>query len=115
MKYAYIFDKKAEPIATLKPGEKITVNTEDAFRGLVKEEKHCTMENIESILDLSNPLTGPIVIEGAEPGDWLEVLINDIECGPYGVSIIGSHFSIFGDKYKIQPKEAPPAGAVGFF
>lgn len=112
MKYEYIFNKKVKAVATLKPGEKITVNTEDAFRGLIKKEKNCTMKNIESILDLSNPLTGPIVVDEAEPGDWLEVVINDIECGPYGVSIIGSHFSIFGDRYKIQAKVVPIKNGV---
>jgi len=112
MGYKYIFDKKLKAIATLKSGEKITVNTEDAFRGLIKEEKNCTMENIESILGLSNPLTGPIVVDKAEPGDWLEVQIDNIECGPYGVSIIGSHFSIFGDKYKIQAKVVPIKNGV---
>lgn len=104
MKYQYVFNKNAKPIAILKPGEKITIDTEDAFKGLVKKDEDCTIKNIESILELSNPLTGPIVIDGAKPGDWLEVVIDNIECGPYGVSIIGSHFSIFRDKFNLQAK-----------
>jgi amidase len=108
MKYHYIFDKNAEPYTRLKPGEKITVETEDAFRGIVKKEEECTVENIEKIFDLSNPLTGPVVVEGAEPGNWVEIFIEDIECGTYGVSIIGKHFCIYGDEYdKYHAKVAP--------
>lgn len=75
------------------------MQTEDAFRGLVKSPEACTDENIQGIFDLSCPVSGPIVVEGARPGDWVEVYINDIVCGDYGVSILGRRFSAIGDEF----------------
>lgn len=99
MEYQYTYNRNAKPYATIRSGESVTFKTEDAFRGLIKKNEDGTLENIKSILDLSGPGTGPIVVKDAKPGDWVEICIDKIECGSYGVSILGNHFSSIGEKF----------------
>jgi len=62
----YILDPKGEPAITLDSGEELMVETWDAFEGIrdpsALEEKA-----------LRGPATGPIYVNGAEPGDALKV------------------------------------------
>ena len=83
----YVIGPYNEPITTVSTGEKILVETMDAFGNRISSEK----DDITKILTLPyvNPLTGPIYIEGAEKGDTLAVTIYDIEeIRGYGVSAL---------------------------
>ncbi|UCG54855.1 MAG: acetamidase/formamidase family protein [Dehalococcoidia bacterium] len=100
MEYQYTYNRNAEPFAVIKPGGTVTFQTEDAFRGLIKKNEDGTEENINGILELSCPVTGPIVVEGAEPGNWVEISIDNIECGSYGVSVLGDHFCTIGEIFE---------------
>ena len=107
-KYLFTYDRDAKPLTVIKSGEKVTVETEDAFRGLIKKEEDFTSENINEILNLSCPLTGPIFIKDAKPGNWLEITINDITCGSYGITIIGEQFSAIGSQFKENKVKISP-------
>jgi acetamidase/formamidase len=74
--YQYVMGPFAEPITRVAPGETVVVHTIDAFGNqLVRED-----QKPSSILGpYLNPQTGPIYIEGAEPGDTLLVRIDAIE------------------------------------
>ena len=83
----YVIGPYNEPITTVSTGEKILVETMDAFGNRISSEK----DDITKILTLPyvNPLTGPIYVEGAEKGDTLAVTIHDIEeIRGYGVSAL---------------------------
>lgn len=73
--YTYKFDKNNKPIATVSVGDKVIFETIDCWSGRIKKE-----EDIAEFLDPStqNPNTGPIFINGAEPGDILVIKILDI-------------------------------------
>jgi Predicted acetamidase/formamidase len=115
-KFTYLYDGKAVPAATVKPGEVFQVETEDAFNGLIKKESDCTPENIEKIVHRSNPLTGPVKIEGAEPGDTVSIHILSIECLEYGVSILGDHFGPVSHLFpKHVAKIVPISGGAAHF
>ena len=58
-----------EPVLTVKPGDSIVTTTVDA-RG--------NDENRESVTPRGNPQTGPFFVEGAEPGDTLKVVLDEI-------------------------------------
>lgn len=90
--FTYVYDGNATPAATVQPGEVFQVETEDAFNALIKSEAECTLENVNKIVHRSNPVTGPIRIEGAMPGDTIRIHIMNIECLDYGVSVLGDHF-----------------------
>src|SRR5947199_8475420 len=74
--HQYVFGPFAGPIARVKPGETVVIHTIDAFGDkLISENQKPT-----SILGpYLNPQTGPIYVEGAEPGDTLIVKIESIE------------------------------------
>jgi acetamidase/formamidase len=74
--HAHAFSPDAAPTASVKPGETVAIETVDCFAGRLTREDH-----IPSVVlgDAPlNPLTGPIWIEGAEPGDTLVVHIDAI-------------------------------------
>jgi formamidase len=73
------------PLATVRPGERITVETRDGFDGqLTPASRH--EETTAMSLGRAHPLTGPIFVEGAEPGDALEVELLAYEADAVGMS-----------------------------
>jgi acetamidase/formamidase len=68
--YAYAFGGR-EPLLTVQPGTVVELATEDCFAGNVRSvddlpSQVCTFPFL-------NPVTGPIAVDGAEPGDTLAV------------------------------------------
>ena len=74
--YHYVFSRYVEPIARVKPGETVVMYTEDAFESRITRADDRPSEILGAYL---NPQTGPIYVEGAEPGDTLVVRILAIE------------------------------------
>jgi formamidase len=59
------------PVASADPGETVTFELRDARdRTLTRESDH---EDLLAVPSLSHPLTGPLEVRGAEPGDVLEL------------------------------------------
>lgn len=71
-----------EPVVEVDPGDTVVYETRDAFDGQLNYES--TAEDVEN-LDLSgvHPLTGPVFVKGAEPGDLLEVKLVAVEADPW--------------------------------
>lgn len=71
------------PILEVEPGETVVIETRDAFDGQLTPQS--TSSDVGR-LDLGpvHPLTGPIYVHGAEPGDLLEVKLVAIDCDPWG-------------------------------
>lgn len=72
----YEFSRHNEPRLRITSGETIIVEAEDAFSGQVRtnDDRRDKVKQPKG-----NPQTGPIWIEGAEPGDSLAVTIHDIQ------------------------------------
>lgn len=88
--YPYVMGKYDEPIATVSPGETVALFTEDAFEGRIADEAAVPSEVLGAYL---NPQTGPILVDGAEPGDMLVVRIEDIELTrDFAVSLLKQEF-----------------------
>jgi len=75
-KLAWVMGPYQEPIATVQPGETFQVSTLDAFGNRIDSSDLDLAEIIQ--LPYVNPCTGPIYVEGAEPGDTLAVTIDEI-------------------------------------
>lgn len=71
----YEYSRHVEPRLRIAPGEKIAVESEDAFSGQIRTDDD---RRDKTKMPYSNPQTGPIWIEGAEPGDALAVTIHEI-------------------------------------
>jgi amidase len=76
--YSYVFNLYREPIARVKPGERVTVHTDDAFESRITKKEDLPSLALATA-KFHNPQTGPIYVEGAEPGDTLAVRIEAIE------------------------------------
>lgn len=74
--HSYVFSPYLEPIARVTPGERVAIYTRDAFEDKITSEDQLPSDVLGDYL---NPQTGPIFIEGAEPGDTLKVTIHEIE------------------------------------
>ncbi|MEZ5740516.1 MAG: acetamidase/formamidase family protein [Burkholderiaceae bacterium] len=71
------------PLLTVRPGETIEVETRDAADGQI--HGGMTVDDLARLDGkVGHPLTGPIAIEGAEPGDLLEVEFVDVRAQDYG-------------------------------
>ena len=71
----YEFSRHNEPRLRITPGETVLVEAEDAFSGQIRTN---TDRRDKTKKPYGNPQTGPIWIEGAEPGDALAVKIEEI-------------------------------------
>ncbi len=72
-----------KPTAEIDPGAVIAIETRDALDGQVGANS-TTADVAACDLGLIHPLTGPVYINGAEPGDLLEVTIVEVAAEPTG-------------------------------
>lgn len=91
----YKFANEMEYVHKISPKETFLVETNDCFFQQVQDEN---MIMSELDYDCLNPATGPIFIEGAEPGDLLKIKIIDIEVENKGVTMTFSGEGILGDQ-----------------
>ena len=89
------FSPKMQPIERIVPGETIKVETNDCFyQQIISEEQ--VLHEID--FDRINPATGPIYVEGAEPGDLLQVKILSIDIKDKGIAAVIPGQGVLGDQ-----------------
>jgi formamidase len=93
------------PIVRCEPGDEVVLETRDAFDGQMGPQ--ATLNTVAAPnLDVVHPLTGPVYVEGAEPGDLLEVEIVEVVPDSYGytVQVPGFGFlrDVFPDPYMVR-------------
>ncbi len=76
--YSYVFNPYREPVARVEPGRRVVIHTEDAFESRINTADDLPSRALATAKFL-NPQTGPIYVEGAEPGDTLAVRMESIE------------------------------------
>jgi amidase len=82
-----VFDRRSPPVLRVPPGEVFVVETEDSRGGRTRVPEHTTPEYLLAMRKQGyhgNPVTGPIFVETAEPGDTLAVHILDQKCDTLG-------------------------------
>ena len=72
----YEFSRHNEPRIRIQPGDSLVVESEDAFSGQIRTNAD---RRDKTKKPYGNPQTGPIYIEGAEPGDSLAITILEIK------------------------------------
>lgn len=91
------WNRDLPPAATVRPGEEIQLMCRDAL-DIGEAARTLTPDGILT-LDLSgvHPLTGPVEVEGAEPGDILEVEVLDVSpLVDFGYAAITPGLGMFG-------------------
>jgi len=75
-KYHYTMGPYSDPVLHIKPGDRVVVETRDAFEGAIKTEKDSISAKLA--MPFLNPQNGPIMVEGAEKGDVIAVYIESM-------------------------------------
>lgn len=83
-----------KPVASVAAGGTVVFETLDCFSNYIQHE-----EQLFSSVgwDLINPATGPLYIDGADPGDTLKVEILDIKVADQGVICAAPNFGVLGE------------------
>ena len=87
-----------EPVASVAPGVEVTLETRDGIDGqLTRTSTDADVLGLD--LGLGHPLTGPLYVEGAEPGDLLEVELLAYEPADFGVTALIPGFGFLADLF----------------
>ncbi len=97
----YAFDWRDEPLLRVERGETFEIETWDASSGYFRSEEDKAIPALRSGFDrtppLSNPIGGPVWLEGAEKGDTLVVTVEEILVGDYSWTAIGPRRGPLGE------------------
>ena len=92
------FSRTIEPVLRVPSGAVIEAFTEDA-----SDEQFSPASDVSALETLSfdpiHPLTGPVYVEGAQPGDVLKVTLHEIEIGSWGWTAIVPGFGFLADQF----------------
>lgn len=92
------FSRTIPPVLTVPSGAVIEAFTEEA-----SDEQFAPDSDVSALETLSfdpiHPVTGPVYVEGAEPGDVLKVTLHQIELMDWGWTAIVPGFSFLADDF----------------
>jgi amidase len=81
----WAFGPDLEPVLEVEPGDTVVFETNDCFTGQIRSEDDLVTEiDLERI----NGATGPVAVQGAEPGDSLVAEILDVTPIDWGVATL---------------------------
>jgi formamidase len=86
------------PVLTIEPGEQVSFDLRDGLDVQIRPDS-----GVQDVLDLDvnrgHPMTGPVAIAGAEPGDLLDVEILDIAPADWGYTIVLPGLGLLGHRF----------------
>lgn len=86
------------PILTVASGSEVEFDLLDGSHNMFRPDNAATaLADFDS--SMANPATGPIYVEGAEPGDVLKVEFLDLVPGPYGWTAIIPGLGLLSDEF----------------
>lgn len=95
----FAFDARLQPKLTIAAPAEVVVSTLDARSGRLRrpEDVETTAPSYADRFPKTNPATGPIAIEGAEPGDVICAEVLGIELQASGYTLIKPGFGVLPD------------------
>jgi acetamidase/formamidase len=111
-RHHFHWDNALPAALEIEPGESVELEIRDASDGQI--QRNSTAADLGR-LDFSrvNPVTGPIVVQGAEPGDALVVEILDLELGSWGWTGIIPGFGLLASDFPNPYLMLSSYGAAG--
>jgi formamidase len=86
------------PSLEIDPGDEVIFECRDGFDGQIRDGD--TAEVLDRLqMGREHPLTGPVFVRGAQPGDVLAVDVLDVACGAYGFSGVFAAFSRLSHRF----------------
>jgi acetamidase/formamidase len=95
----YAWDNNLKPRLTIGSGDTITFETRDAADGHFRPES--TSADVATYEFRGHPLTGPVYVEGARPGDVLQVEVLEVRPAAYGWTAILPDFGLLPEDFPI--------------
>jgi acetamidase/formamidase len=92
------WNRDHQPLLTVAPGAEVTLETQDASGGQFTPQSTATDVG-QLDFERVNPVTGPIFVEGAHPGDVLEVELLEIQPGSWGWTAEIPGFGLLTDQF----------------
>ncbi len=94
----FVWDNKIEPVLRVSPGETIAFEVNEASAGVITP--HSSAADILKIdTGRVNPVTGPVYVEGAEPGDTLVVRLRAYDPSGWGWTALIPGFGLLADQF----------------
>jgi acetamidase/formamidase len=96
--YHLAWDRSIEPIATLASGEVVEFEANDAGNAQLSADS--TVEDLAKFdFSRTDQVNGPIAVDGAEPGDSLEIELLDFQPGEWGWTACIPGFGLLADDF----------------
>ena len=92
------WDRSNAPVLTVAPGETVTLETIDASGGQLSGNS-ITADVAKLDLGRVNPVTGPVRVDGAEPGDGLKVTLLGFQPSGWGWTALIPGFGLLADQF----------------
>jgi formamidase len=86
------------PVAEIEPGDEVVADVRDGMDGFLRAAASADAL-LDADLSSNHPLTGPIAVRGAAPGDVLLVELLEIEPAPVGHTAVLPGFGVLGDRF----------------
>jgi len=74
--FHYTIGPYSDPVLTITPGDRVIVDTQDAYEGKLRTEKDLPSRHLR--VPFLNPQSGPIMVDGAQKGDVVAVYIESM-------------------------------------
>ena len=97
-KVHYVWDNELHPVLTVAPGDTVVYRTREVSDGQISPSS--TTEDLGGLdWERLYPLAGPVAVEGAEPGDAVEVEVLDIHTEGWGWSAVLPGFGLLEEDF----------------
>jgi amidase len=84
----YVYSPEHAPIGRVAAGERFAVLTEDGFSGRFRDPANFTPEAVAWVEENLDGVTGPIAVDGAQPGQAIEIAIESVEVTTPGCVVV---------------------------
>jgi acetamidase/formamidase len=110
----FTWSPRHEPVLTVRPGDSIRLRTRDGFDGQMAGLAASELDETLAALDFGRiaPLTGPVHVDGAQPGDVVAVEIRSLVPSGPGWTVIWPAWCGFD---YVRPHGVPPGASVREF
>ncbi|HKO27673.1 MAG TPA: acetamidase/formamidase family protein [Solirubrobacteraceae bacterium] len=97
--FSYVWDNALEPALEIEPGTVVEMHARDASDEQIR--RGSTADDVASI-DFThvNPVSGPVFVKGANPGDVLAVELLEFRPGDWGWTAIIPGFGLLADDFQ---------------
>jgi acetamidase/formamidase len=96
--FAYAWDNSIEPAVEVESGDAISLHARDASNGQIRKDSGA--EAVAAVdLEHVNPVSGPVFVKGAAPGDVLAVELLEFTPSDWGWTALIPGFGLLADEF----------------